>query len=338
MEAPNLEPLNWQSASFIKPFSLNFTQNHIFVVLSILGLGLFTYLSRRYFKNTEATTNQYYTKPDEQHFVNILLTGAKSDKDVNGKIVNIFWNGDMNSTYLLIDSLLQDKIIQPLYIERYTILKHLEYESLENLTQQYNTFTKLTTKTLEQEKKIKNIKSYLEYVARIKHNQQNELTQINTFRKLINKQYPEFQKNFLPTLYITTIAKDLEYTSKFYSILKDISPLMYNGIEFLEQVLRFIKHYSHEHKYNSSENTPHFTIGYARDNKNINLIEKINNTIKYNSTNKNNLHNKINNDFNNEFNNEFKLDMPLVNISNGDIRFLASSFFPNDLLKFIYKH
>ena len=39
----------------------------------------------------------------------------------------------MSSTYLLIDLLLQDKVIQPLYIERYTIIKDLEKDKLESL-------------------------------------------------------------------------------------------------------------------------------------------------------------------------------------------------------------
>ena len=163
-----------QAASFIKPLSFHISQNQIFAGISILGLGLFTYLTNRYLNTTKETTNQYYTKQTEIILgapnINLLTT-----ENGNKQIVYLFWNGDINSTYLLIDLLLQDKVIQPLYIERYTILKSLEYQNLENLTKQYSEYNankKIIelTESINQIKKIKKIKEYLEDVAKIKKN------------------------------------------------------------------------------------------------------------------------------------------------------------------------
>lgn len=304
-----------QAASFIKPLSFHISQNQIFAGISILGLGLFTYLTNRYLNTTKETTNQYYTKQTEIILgapnINLLTT-----ENGNKQIVYLFWNGDINSTYLLIDLLLQDKVIQPLYIERYTILKSLEYQNLENLTKQYNEYN-ANKKIIEldeninQIKKIKKIKEYLEDVAKIKKKQTYEITQLELFRNIINKQYPEFKQNLLPTQYITTINKDLEHSSKFFEVLKNISPLYYNGIEFLEQVLRFIKH----HKAIKSINSPHSRIllGYNKDSKNTELVNKI--------LARNILDN-------------IKIELPLTDMTNNDIKYLSTNVLPNNIMKY----
>ena len=259
------------SLSFIKPLSFHISSNAIFGTLSILGLGLFTYLVNRYLNTNKDTSNQYYTKKEETIMgtPNLKLTTEKGCSN----IIYAFWNGDLSSTYLLIDLLLQDKVIQPLYIERYTILKSLEYDNLAKLTKQY-------TETLQDNKDnkdnkansntndTKKIKKYLEDVARIKKNQSNEITQLEIFRKIILKQYPEFQQNLLPTQYITTITKDLQHTSNFFSILKNISPLYYNGIEFLEQVSRFLKYYKPvANKKTGKDAQNRILLGYTKNNK-----------------------------------------------------------------------
>ena len=109
------------TSSFIKPLSFHISSNAIFGTLSILGLGLFTYLGNRYFNTNKDTSNQYYTRTEETILgtPNLKLTTEKGCSN----IIYAFWNGDLSSTYLLIDLLLQDKVIQPLYIERYTILE-----------------------------------------------------------------------------------------------------------------------------------------------------------------------------------------------------------------------
>jgi len=303
-----------QAASFIKPLSFHISQNQIFAGISILGLGLFTYLTKRYLNTEKETTNQYYTKQTE------IILGAPNinllTETGQQQIIYLFWNGDINSTYLLIDLLLQDKIIQPLYIERYTILKSLEYHNLEILTKQYNEY-KANKKIIEldeninQIKKIKKIKEYLEDVAKIKKKQTYEITQLELFRNIINKQYPEFKQNLLPTQYITTITKDLDHSSKFFEVLKTISPLYYNGIEFLEQVLRFIKH----HKAIKSIKSQHSRIllGYTKDSKNADLVNKI--------LARNILDN-------------IKIELPLTDMTNNDIKYLSANVLPNNILKY----
>ena len=333
-----MELLETKSLSFIKPLSFHISSNAIFGTLSILGLGLFTYLGNRYLNTNKDTSNQYYTKTEETILgtPNLKLTTEKGCSN----IIYAFWNGDLSSTYLLIDLLLQDKVIQPLYIERYTILKSLEYDNLAKLTKQY-------TATLQDNKANKNninsngnansnansnsnpekekdtikIKKYLEDVARIKKNQANEITQLEIFRKIILKQYPEFQKNLLPTQYITTITKDLQHTSNFFSILKNISPLYYNGIEFLEQVSRFLKYYKPVANTKKSKDVQsRILVGYTKDNKNMELVSKI--LIEIRNSNTKSILEDVN------------IEIPLKDINNDDVKYLAVNFFPNDIMKY----
>ena len=97
--------------------TLTLNKNYIWSGLSIIGLGTLTYLSNRYMNNTKKTQNQSYYKPSEliKGIPNLnYLTHNTNNTNKTNNIVYIFWNGDMNSTYLLIDLLVQDKIIQPL--------------------------------------------------------------------------------------------------------------------------------------------------------------------------------------------------------------------------------
>lgn len=303
--------------SFIKPITFHLSQNTIFAGLTFLGLGLFTYLTKRYLKTENETTNQYYTKPQENvlGIPNITLTKNP------GQIIYIFWNGDLSSTYLLIDLLLQDKIIQPLYIERYTILKNLEYENLENMTREYNLMAKnnYSREANENNKKFKKIKSYLEDVARIKKKQTTEITQLEFMRKIIIKQYPEFQNNFLPTQYITTINKDLPHTTKFFEILKKIAPPEYTGIEFYEQITRFIKHYKPLINLTKDKDKinikPRIILGYTRDTYNINLIRKIGKSL--------------------DIDIDIDIEIPLREIDNASVKFLATNTINSDILRYL---
>ena len=331
-----MELLETTPSSFIKPLSFHISSNAIFGTLSILGLGLFTYLGNRYLNTDKETSNQYYTKTEETILgtPNLKLTTEKGQSN----IIYGFWNGDLSSTYLLIDLLLQDKVIQPLYIERYTILKSLEYDNLVKLTKQYNDIlqnNKATRnsgnninsgnsnlrKEKDKDKEYIKIKKYLEDVARIKKNQANEITQLEIFRKIILKQYPEFQKNFLPTQYITTITKDLQHTSNFFSILKNISPLYYNGIEFLEQVSRFLKYYKPVANTKKSKDVQsRILLGYTKDNKNMELVNKI--LIEIQNSNTKSILENVN------------IEIPLKDINNDDVKYLAVNFFPNDIMKY----
>ena len=84
------------------------SKNHLWSALSIAGLAGITYLTNRYVKNTEQTTNQTYYKPLE------ILSGnvnVNTNANANANKIYIFWNGVMESTYLLLYLILQDKII-----------------------------------------------------------------------------------------------------------------------------------------------------------------------------------------------------------------------------------
>lgn len=282
----------------------------VFPLVSIAGLGLFTYLAKRYLNTQKETTNQYYIKSDETFHSqpNITLTTTTGQSN----IIYLFWNGDLKSTYLLIDLLLQDKVVRTIYIEQYTILKALEYDNLEKLTKQYNAIKNTSDVDTPVNKRVK---QYLEDVAKIKRCQNNETLQLSVLRKMIMKQYPEFVNNFLPTQYITTINKDLQHTSDFFTILQDLQPQYYNGIEFLEQVLRFCKYFLKQY----ANGYPRILIGYSSDSKNIKLVKKILSKM-HNNNNKSNKSNNI-------------LELPLQDTTNKDISYLATNFISNDILK-----
>ena len=180
--------------------TLTLTKNHLWSAASILGLAGITYLSNRYVKNTVLTTNQTYFKPIEVQMQNhVQMHHMHNHKP----ITYIFWNGDMASTYLLIDLLLQDNIIQPLYVERYTIIKELEKDKLEllvsknvsstNNTTNANTITNNTnTNILKDSKgnyKNKNTTEFLKNISLLKKSQDYELTQLNVLRMMILAQY-----------------------------------------------------------------------------------------------------------------------------------------------------
>ena len=82
--------------------------------------------------------------------------------------------------------------------------------------------------------------------------------------------------------------------------------MYYNGIEFLEQALRFTKHFTKQ----NNNSSPRILIGYSRDSKNIDLVKKI--------------LARIGN----------KLELPLQDINNQDVSYLAVNFFPNDIMQY----
>ena len=98
--------------------TLTLTKNHIWSAVSVLGLAGVTYLTNRYVKNTELATNQTYYKPFEtlQNY-NMFNNNSTNNSNTSKNLLNInyiFWNGDVSSTYILFDLLLQDKLILPL--------------------------------------------------------------------------------------------------------------------------------------------------------------------------------------------------------------------------------
>lgn len=290
--------------------TLSFSKNYIWAGLSTLGLGALTYFANRYNNNTTETTNQTYYKPIETKNynrngnININNNNINTIND-NKPITYIFWNGDVGSTYLIIDLLLQDKIVQPLYIERYTIIRALEGERLKNL---------VNIKKNSNIKQNINDDIFLKQISILKHSQDYEIKQVEILRLIILAQYPEFRNNFLPTTYITTIAKDLEYTSQFYNTLKELSPVFYDGIEFIEQVVRFLKHYNNilESSLDTSNIIkPRIILGCNKEYKNLDLLIKLQ---------KKGL--------------VVGIDFPIIDMDVKTVKFMAVEFFPNDIMKY----
>ena len=283
--------------------TLTLNKNHLWTGLSFLGLGTFTYLTNRYLTNTKETSNQTYYKPCEviKGIPNLtMLTNNTNTTNIN-TITYIFWNGDMNSTYILLDLLLQDTIIQPLYIERYTIIKALEKDTLDTI---------IKNKTNNNTNSNKKYESYLKNIVLLKKNQDYELKQLEILRLMILSNYSEFRNNFLPTTYITSIAKDLEMTSDFFNTIKEIKPLYCDGIDFIEQVLRYIKYSGYIKNNNTS---PRIILGCNKEYKNYNLVLNLNKK---------------------KINNIVVIDLPLKEIDNILLKQRCNSFFSNDIMMY----
>ena len=295
--------------------TLTLNKNHLWTGLSFLGLGTFTYLTNRYMNNTKETSNQTYYKPCEviKGVPNLTILTNNTTNNTNNNINNIiyiFWNGDMNSTYILLDLLLQDIIIQPLYIERYTIIKALEKDTLDTILKNEN-----KNNNGIQSNSNKKYDAYLKNIVLLKKKQDYELKQLEVLRLMIVSKYPEFKNNFLPTTYITSIAKDLYMTSHFFNTIKEIKPLYCDGIDFIEQVLRYIK-YSGYIKNNNENKNNEFTriiLGCNKDYKNYDLLFKLN------SKNTNNI---------------VFIDIPLKEIDNTIIKQRCNGFFSNDIMMY----
>jgi len=308
--------------------TLTLTKNHLWSAVSVLGLAGVTYLTNRYVKNTELATNQTYYKPFEtlQNY-NVFSNNANASKNLL-HINYIFWNGDIASTYILVDLLLQDKIIQPLYVERYTIIKDLEKDKLETLARD-------NSKLKDKNGNYKNLNNtkFLNSISSLKKAQGYELKQVEILRLMILKQYPEFSSNFLPTTYITTIAKDLEFTSNFYNALLELKPIHNEGIDFIEQITRFLKYYDKIKNGNGNGNgdgngtTKRILLGINKDYKNkellVNLSKK--NIISINSLSSEN---------NIGIGSLGSLDMPLLDMDKTNVKYMAVQFFPNDIMKY----
>ena len=296
--------------------TLTLNKNHLWSGVSFIGLGTLGYLTNRYISNTKKTKNQSYYKPAEliKGIPNLNAINMQSTMKSNAQIIYIFWNGDINSTYLLIDLLLQDKIIQPLYIERYTIIKELEKDTLESIIKQNkdNKNNKDNNTKTNNTKTNKN-KDYLQNIVLIKKTQDYELKQLEILRLMILGKYPEFQNNLFPTTYITSIEKDLEMTSHFYNTLQDIKPIYCDGIDFIEQVLRYLKHsgYTNNNNQNNNKIIPRIILGCNKEYKNNELLLKL-------------IHKNI----------VSIIDFPLKKINNEELKQICAAFFSNDIMKY----
>lgn len=300
------------------------SRHYITGTIGLLGLGAATYFIRRYLSNSENTTNRFYTRSDEMDAPPSLVANS-----YNARKVYIFWNGSFNSTYLLLDYLQQDYIVQPLYIERYTIRKSLEHDRLQKYTAEYRNAMK-SGNTYTSIKCSPEIIDYLEDVARMKRQQEIDISQITMLRRIITNQHSEFQYNLLPTRYITVIEKDLTHTQTFYDTIKslEIPPLDYIGIELFEQASRYITHIP---PHSSKQK---IIIGYSQDSHLAriitNIIEKIKNVNQANQANQANQTNQSSRP-----NGLIEIELPLANISNDVIRYLATQKIHQEVMRFL---
>lgn len=298
---------------------LRISRHYITGIIGILGLGVATYAIRRYLSNNEKTSSSYYTRSDELNAIPNLTSLIYP----SARKIHIFWNGSFNSTYLLLDYLQQDYIVQPMYIERYTIRKALEHEQLQRYTAEYNKSKQQSTQQSKQQsaqqtnaKCDTTILEYLADVAKIKRQQEKEISHITTLRRVINNQYPEFRVNLLPTIYITIIEKDLKYSQKFYDALRDLDlpPIEYTGIELFEQASRYIAHMFITST-NESEHSENIVMGYSQDSHLTIIIKKIEKALNTNS--------------------RHKIDLPIAGISNITIKYLASEKINKEVMRFL---
>ena len=302
---------------------LRISRHYITGIIGILGLGAATYAMRRYLSNNEKATSTYYTRTDELNTIPNLASLIHP----SAKKIYIFWNGSFNSTYLLLDYLQQDYIVQSMYIERYTIRKALEHEQLKQYTAEYNKSKQQSTQqTTQQSTQLTNaecsprVLEYLADVAKMKRQQSLESSQITILRRVITNQYPEFRANLLPTRYITVIEKDLAHSQRFYDALRvlRLQPLEYAGIELYEQSARYIAHMpiigitpSSAHPASPDK----IVMGYSQDSHLTSIIKKIEKDLNTNS--------------------RHKIDLPLASISNSTIKYLASEKINKEVMRFI---
>jgi hypothetical protein len=301
---------------------LRVSRHYITGIIGILGLGAATYAIRRYLSNNEKTTSTYYTRTDELNTIHNLTSLANP----SARKIYIFWNGSFNSTYLLLDYLQQDYILQPIYIERYTIRKTLEHDQLLKYTAEYK-------QSKQQSKQQSNLQTntqcapiileYLANVAKMKRQQSQEISQLTTLRRVIANQYPEFRANLLPTRYITIIEKDLAHSQRCYDALRvlKLQPLDYAGIELYEQASRYVAHMPSNIEQidalsGGQSSNQKIVMGYSQDSHLTSIIKKIEKDLTTNST-------------------RYKIDLPLADISNSTLKYLASQKINKEVMRFI---
>ena len=113
-------------------------------------------------------------------------------------------------------------------------------------------------------------------------------------------------------------------TSHFFNTIKEIKPLYCDGIDFIEQVLRYIKYSGYINNRNENNknknvnnnvnnNISRIILGCNKDYKNYDLLLKLNNK---------------------NTNNIVFIDMPLKEIDNIILKQRCNSFFSNDIMMY----
>jgi hypothetical protein len=97
-------------------------------------------------------------------------------------------------------------------------------------------------------------------------------------------------------------------TSHFYNVLQEIKPIYYDGIDFIEQILRYIK-YSGYTKNNTI--TARIILGCNKEYKNYDLLVKL--------INKNIV---------------TTIDLPLKTKNKEEMHYLCTSFLSNNIMNY----
>lgn len=172
---------------------------------------LFQYLKKRYKHNIFITKNNYYLDTKE------IVPNINYYLYSKNKIIYLFWNGNISSTYLLYYLLIDKGLpVQTIYIKNYTINENLRMDT--------------------NEKNIKtNDETRLDYILQTK-----EISRMNDIRNIIYSDYPFCKSLFLPTFYVYCIHKDLDFTYRFK---RDTKFIVRPNMNTIERIVRFT-HYS----------------------------------------------------------------------------------------------
>lgn len=184
-------------------------------LLGIISLFLlYQLLQKRYKHNKFITENKYYIDDIE------IIPNINYYLYSKNNIIYLFWNGNLNSTYILYYLLIDKGLpVQTIYIKNYTI-----NENLKNNTNYKNIKHSNNNKTFESEY----------------YKQNEELKRMNDIRKIIYEDYPFCKSLFLPTFYVYCIHKNLNFTQNFK---KNTQFIVRPNINTIERIIRF-SHYS----------------------------------------------------------------------------------------------
>ena len=95
-------------------------------------------------------------------------------------------------------------------------------------------------------------------------------------------------------------------TSHFFNTIQEIKPIYYDGIDFIEQILRYIKYSGY-----TNNIIPRIILGCSKDYKNNDLLLKL--------INKNIVS---------------IIDLPLKNKDNEEVKYICSTIISNDIMKY----
>lgn len=258
-----------------------FKNNYKILAISFIVLFSFNYLLQRYSNNLYKTSNQLYTMAQEQ-IPNTDLHYLSNIDSIQQEKNFIYWNGNIQSTYYLITLLKKGYIIQPIYLEEYTISRLLGMDKLQDIIKDYK-----TTGLIENSEND----DYLHYLKTLKHKQSLDINKMTRLRNIIKQQYSEFSKNLLPTHYVSGIQKDLTHTQTFSNLLHQIDIIHNNHIEFIEQCSRFAKYYTYHQKDKDKMNLYKIQLPITQDSKTFSNFQKL---LQLDIKQSNHLFNRIN--------------------------------------------